>query len=76
MVVCRSKAGHEVLPKAPKARAPVPSAVGRAYGQLLELPVALVLALMWAVGAVLLCSGALALYLAVRVLARSVAGIP
>jgi hypothetical protein len=37
---------------------------------------ALVLAVMWVAGAVLLCSGALTVYLAVWVLARSVAGIP
>jgi hypothetical protein len=50
--------------------------VGQAYGWFLELPVAFVLTVLWAAGAVLLCSAALALYLTVLVLARSVAGIP
>ena len=76
MVVRETKAGHKAVPKAPKAHAPAPSAVGRAYDRFLELPVALVLAVMWVAGAVLLCSGALAVYLAVWVLVRSVAGIP
>ena len=73
MVVRETNARDKVVPK---AHAPVPSAVGGAYGRFLELPVAVVLAVMWAAGAVLLCSGALAVYLAVWVLARAVAGIP
>ncbi len=66
----------DVPTKATKAHAPAPSAVGYAYDRFLESPVTLVLAVMWVAGAVLLGSGAMALYLAVRVLAWSVAGIP
>ena len=58
------------------AKAPAPSAMGRSYGWFLELPVAFVLTVLWAAGAVLLCWAALALYLTVSVLTRSVAGIP
>ena len=40
------------------------------------MPVALVLAVMWLVGAALLGSGALVVYLAGRVLVRAVVGTP
>ena len=46
----------------------------RAYEGLYELPVPVALAVMWAVGAVLLSSGALALYLYVSALVRMVLG--
>jgi hypothetical protein len=46
----------------------------RAYGRFYELPVPVALALMWLVGAVLLGSGALALYLYVWALVRMVLG--
>ncbi len=45
-----------------------------AYEGFYELPVAVVLALMWVGGAVLLGSGALALYLYVSALVRMVLG--
>jgi hypothetical protein len=58
------------------SHASAPSAVGRAYAKFLKLPTALVLAVMWAAGAMVLCSGALALWLAAWALIRLVSGIP
>ena len=43
-------------------------AIGRAYERFLEMPVVVVLAVMWVAGAALLTSCALALYLAVSML--------
>ena len=63
-----------VAPKAPKSYARIPPTVGRAYERFLELPVALMLAVMWLVGAALLGSGVLVVYLAGRVLVRAVVG--
>ena len=76
MDVRETKAGDEVVPKAPKAPARFSPAVGRAYGRFLELPAALVLAVLWVAGAMLLGSGALVVYLAGWMLVRSVAGVP
>ena len=48
--------------------APLSVAIGRAYERFLEMPVVVVLAVMWVAGAALLTSCALALYLAVSML--------
>jgi hypothetical protein len=71
-----TKAEVEAIPMAPKAPTPFSPAMGRAYGRFLELPVALVLVLLWAAGWALLGSVALVLWLAGGVLVRAVAGIP
>jgi hypothetical protein len=52
----------------------LPLTVGQAYERFLELPVVVVLAVMWLAGAALLGSVALVLYSAGWVLVRSVVG--
>ena len=72
----KTKARDAVVPKTPKVPARLPPAVGRAYEEFLELPVALVLVVMWLVGVALEGSGALLMYRAGEVLVRAAAGIP
>jgi hypothetical protein len=74
MDVRETRAGDGVVPKAHKAPARHPSAAARAYGGFLELPVALVLAVMWLAGAALLGSTALVLYSAAWAMLRLVVG--
>jgi hypothetical protein len=64
----------EAAPRKQWAHALLPPMVGQAYERFLELPVVVVLAVMWVAGAALLGSVALALYSAGWVLVRSVAG--
>ena len=56
------------------APATAPKRLARAYEGFLEMPVLVVLAVMWAVGWVLLGSCALALYVAVSLLVSVIAG--
>jgi len=63
-----------VVPKAPRARAGFRTAVGEAYERFLQLSVALVLVVMWAVGAALLGSAALAGYWTAWALVRALTG--
>ena len=74
MDVRKTKPRSGVVPKAPRARARFLAAVGEAYERFLELPVALVLAVMWVVGAVLLGSAALVTYWTASALVRALAG--
>jgi hypothetical protein len=64
----------EATPRERGAHALLPPTVGQAYERFLELPVVVVLAVMWLAGATLLGSVALALYSVGWVLVRSVAG--
>ena len=72
----KTKARDSVVPKAPKVPARLLPAVGRTYEGFLELPVALVLVVMWLVGVALEGSGALLMYRAGEMLVRAAAGIP
>jgi hypothetical protein len=65
--------GQAVLQE-PRAAVRWPLAIGRTYERFLELPVVVVLAVMWMVGAALLGSSALALYWTGRVLVQLAAG--
>ena len=55
-------------------RTPMTAGIGRAYEWFLELPVVIVLTVMWVAGVALLGSCALALYMAGSVVVRSLAG--
>ena len=74
MGVRETKPRGGVPPKAPRARARFPAVVGEAYKRFLELPRALVLAVTWLAGAVLLGSAALAAYWSAWALVRALAG--
>ncbi len=64
----------EDTPRKRGALALLPLTVGQAYERFLELPVVVVLAVLWMAGAALLGSIALVLYSVGWVLVRSVAG--
>ncbi len=59
----------------PKGPARLALAVGQPYERFLELPVALMLAVMWVAGVVLMGSGALVLYSVGLVLVRLMGGV-
>ena len=64
----------QAVPREPRATVRWPLAVGRTYERFLELPVPVVLAVMWVLGAALLGSIALALSWTGWVLVQLVAG--
>jgi hypothetical protein len=64
----------EAAPRKQGAHALLPLTVGQAYERFLELPVVVVLAVMWLAGATLLGSVALVLYSAGWALVQAVAG--
>jgi hypothetical protein len=64
----------EAAPREQEARALLPPTVGQAYERFLELPVVVVLAVMWLAGAALLGSVTLVLYSAGWTLEQAVAG--
>ena len=64
----------EAAPRKRGAHALLPLTVGQAYERFLELPVVVVLAVLWLAGTALLGSVALVLYSPGWVLVRSVAG--
>jgi hypothetical protein len=70
----RTATRGEAAPREQGARALLPLTVGQAYERFLELPVVVVLAMMWLAGATLLGSIALVLYSTVWVLVQAVAG--
>jgi hypothetical protein len=72
MVVRKTKAVDEAVPRAPRAHARSP--LRRSYEHFLDLPVPLVLAAMWLAGAALLGSVGTALWLTVRALVRMAMG--
>jgi hypothetical protein len=72
--VPETAARGETVPRKPRARARLPLTIGRAFERFLELPVVVVLAVMWLAGVALLGSVALVLYSAGWVLVRAVAG--
>ncbi len=59
---------------APRTAAPVPTGIGLAYERFLELPVAVVLLVMWVAGVVLLGACALVVYAAVSAVVVIVMG--
>jgi hypothetical protein len=64
----------EAAPRKRETHALLPLTVGQSYERFLELPVVVVLAVMWLAGAALLGPVALVLYSAGWVLVRAVAG--
>ena len=64
----------ESFPKTPRTPTPMTAGIGRAYKWFLQLPVVIVLTVLWVAGAALLGSCALVLYMAGSVLVRSLAG--
>ena len=69
-----TEARSEAAPTTPTAPTPMSVGIGRAYEWFLQLPVVIVLTVLWVVGAVLLGSCVLVLYVAGSELARSLAG--
>ena len=68
-------AGAERADRAsPRPSAPASERSARAYERFLEMPVSVVLALMWVAGAAILCSCVLVLYVVGSVLLQAVAG--
>ncbi len=62
------KASIDGGPAQPMSSTPLPLTIGRAYERFLELPVAVVVGLMWLAGAALIGSFALAVYVVVSAL--------
>jgi hypothetical protein len=73
--VSAAKAGVQKAPVgAPRTSTPISGPIARAYERFLEMPVLVVLAVLWVAGAALLGSLALALYMAGSLLVRVIAG--
>ena len=68
-----AKTRAEATPK--ERRTPLSVAAGRGYESFLQMPVVVVLTVLWVVGAALLGSCALAVYLAGSMLAQTIAGL-
>jgi hypothetical protein len=69
-----TKASSASVPTTPTAPTPISADIGQAYEWFLELPVVIVLTVLWVAGVALLGSCALVLYMAGSVLVRSLAG--
>jgi hypothetical protein len=63
----------ESSPTIPRTPTPISAGIGRAYKWFLQLPVVIVLLVLWVAGAALLGSCALVLYMAGSELVRSLA---
>ena len=69
-----TRARSEAAPTTPTAPTPISAEIGQAFEWFSQLPVVIVLMVLWVVVAVLLGSCALVLYVAGSVLVRSLAG--
>jgi hypothetical protein len=69
-----TKAGSEAAPTTPTAPTPISAGIGRAYEWFLQLPVGILLTVLWVAGAAVIGSCALVLYVAGAELVRSLAG--
>jgi hypothetical protein len=70
----RDTGRSEPSPTIPRTPTPMTAGIGRAYEWFLQLPVVIVLTVLWVAGAALLGSCALVLYMAGSVVVRSLAG--
>ena len=68
-----AKTRAEAIPKEP--RTTLSAAIGRGYESFLQMPVVVVLTVLWVVGATLLGSCAVVLYLAGSMLVQMIAGL-